>query len=333
LLPYTTTTMPFTKSGTGVLALDASSPTARNPITNSQGTLQLGISGDSTNLNSPMGTNIVSNGGTLLFASSQSVTVPNAISGTGSVVVNSGTAVLAGASSYSGNTTVNGGTLTVSGSSSASAITVAAAGALTGTGSINSATINGTIAPGNSASTGNLTASAGVILNGNTVMKLNTSTNDVLAVGGTLTYGGTLTLTNISATPLAAGNSFKLFNASAYSGAFSTIVTQPPLGAGLAWNNSAPGVFAIVSTSGPSTNASITHVSLSGTNFLVHGTNNNVPNTNFHYAVLISTNLATRLSNWTIVSTNSFNPDGTFDYTNPIVPGTPRQFIDVKAVP
>ena len=83
----------------------------------------------------------------------------------------------------------------------------------------------------------------------------------------------------------------------------------------------------------PSTNASITHVSLSGTNLLVHGTNNNVPNTNFHYAVLTSTNVATPLSNWTILGTNSFNPDGTFDYTNPIVPGTPRQFIDVKAVP
>jgi len=111
-------------------------------------------------------------------------------------------------------------------------------------------------------------------------------------------------------------------------------VTQPALGAGLSWSNSGSGVFTIVATAvGPSTNASITHVSLSGTNLLVHGTNNNVPNTNFHYAVLISTNIATRLSNWTVVGTNSFNPDGTFDYTNPIVPGTPRQFIDVKVVP
>jgi hypothetical protein len=39
------------------------------------------------------------------------------------------------------------------------------------------------------------------------------------------------------------------------------------------------------------------------------------------------------LSNWTPVVTNRFNQDGTFDYTNPIVPGTMRQFIDVMVVP
>lgn len=83
----------------------------------------------------------------------------------------------------------------------------------------------------------------------------------------------------------------------------------------------------------PTTNANITHVFLSGTNLVIQGTNNNVPNTNFHYAVLVSTNVALPLSNWTILSTNPFNSDGTFDYTNPVVPGTPHQFIDVQAVP
>lgn len=85
--------------------------------------------------------------------------------------------------------------------------------------------------------------------------------------------------------------------------------------------------------SNPTTNANITHVSLSGTNLIIQGTNNNVPNTSFHYAVLVSTNIATPLTNWTILSTNPFNADGTFDYTNPVVPGMPRQFIDVQAVP
>lgn len=37
--------------------------------------------------------------------------------------------------------------------------------------------------------------------------------------------------------------------------------------------------------------------------------------------------------NWTAVLTNPFNPDGTFDYTNAIVPGTRQQYIDVLAVP
>jgi len=91
---------------------------------------------------------------------------------------------------------------------------------------------------------------------------------------------------------------------------------------------------AVITPPNPSTNVTIIHVSLSGTNLLVHGTNNNVPNTQFHYAALTATNLNTPLSNWTFVVTNGgFNPDGTFDYTNPIVPGTPRQFIDIKVVP
>ncbi len=98
-------------------------------------------------------------------------------------------------------------------------------------------------------------------------------------------------------------------------------------------NNLTVDVLLTASVTGPTTNASITSVKLSGTNLLVHGTNNNVPNTSFHYAVLTATNILTPLSNWTPVVTNPFNPNGTFDYTNPIVPGTPRQFIDVEAVP
>jgi len=83
---------------------------------------------------------------------------------------------------------------------------------------------------------------------------------------------------------------------------------------------------------GPTTNASILSVKLSGTNMILHGTNNN-GGTNFHYAVLSATNLLTPLSNWTPLSTNSFNQDGTFDYTNAITPGQPNGFFNVKVVP
>lgn len=83
----------------------------------------------------------------------------------------------------------------------------------------------------------------------------------------------------------------------------------------------------------PTDSASITAEFRSGTNLVIEGTNNNVPNTSFHYEVLSSTNIATPLSNWTPIVTNPFNADGTFDYTNPILPGTPQQYIDVKAVP
>jgi hypothetical protein len=83
---------------------------------------------------------------------------------------------------------------------------------------------------------------------------------------------------------------------------------------------------------GPTTNANITSVWLSGTNLVFSGTNNN-GGQQFHYVILLSTNIALPLLNWTALSTNEFAPDGTFSVTNPIVPAIPQLFYDVKAVP
>jgi len=104
----------------------------------------------------------------------------------------------------------------------------------------------------------------------------------------------------------------------------------------LAWDTNflSSGILKVVSSViNPSTNATITLVTRVGTNMVVHGTNNNVPNSGFHYVVLTTPSLTNRLTNWTPAITNPFNPDGTFDYTNPIVPGTPQQFIDINVVP
>ncbi len=113
--------------------------------------------------------------------------------------------------------------------------------------------------------------------------------------------------------------------------------TLPAGYSGYLTNDTTLSAIAVVITSvaptGPTTNANITSVSRVGTNMVIHGTNNNVPNTSFHFAVLASTNLLTPMSNWTVLGTNPFNGNGTFDYTNPIVPGTPRQFLRVEAVP
>ena len=106
-------------------------------------------------------------------------------------------------------------------------------------------------------------------------------------------------------------------------------------GQGVAGSQAAAGVTSTGANAntGATTNASITSVTAVGTNLVVHGTNNNVPNTGFHYVVLTSTNIALPLGSWTAVATNSFNTNGTFDYTNPVVTTTPRLFIDVKAAP
>jgi len=187
-----------------------------------------------------------------------------------------------------------------------------------------------------------LASTVNVNLNGTTLMELNKAnsgpTNDVITAVGLFNCGGTLNVTNLGPA-LVAGDTFQLFvGSSGALNAFTNLVL-PALSAGLGWNTNqlyaANGSLSVVSTgpTGPTTNVTITKVTLSGTNLLVHGTNNNVPNTSFHYVALTTPNITNALSNWTPVVTNPFNPDGTFDYTNPIVPGAPRQFIDIKAVP
>jgi T5SS/PEP-CTERM-associated repeat protein len=62
-------------------------------------------------------------------------------------------------------------------------------------------------------------------------------TNDqVQTVIGTLTYGGALVVSNLGPTALANGDRFQLFNATNYSGSFSSL-TLPPLATGLTWKN------------------------------------------------------------------------------------------------
>lgn len=260
----------------------------------------------------------------------------------GLVKIGTGALTLSAENSYIGNTTVSSGTLIVSGSLSNGTVTVTAAGTLGGSGTIGGpVTVNGTIAPGNSSTNiGTLTITTNVTLNGTAFMKLNgsTSASDNLAAPGagfgSIALGGMLVVSNISATPLQAGQVFTLFTTPTLSGSFTSIQPATP-GAGLAWNTNNLGVngtLSILST-GPTTNATITKITLVGTNVVVQGTNNNNPNTNFHYVVLTSTNVAAHLSNWVPVFTNSFNSTGTFDYTNPVVPGIPNLFIDVKVVP
>jgi autotransporter-associated beta strand protein len=272
-----------------------------------------------------------------------------------------GTMLLSATNSYTGSTLINNGVLALndSGSISNSANLVLANSAvldvsartdgtltlnsnqtLSGYGAVLGSVNNGsgaTIAPGAGNSIGALAITNSVGLFGTTVMKLDAAagTNDQLKGAQAITYGGTLRVTNINGT-LAANQTFKLFSAANYAGTFAATIL-PALNAGLDWNTNnlaVNGTLTVISTGplGPNTNAAILSVKLTGTDFVIHGTNNN-GGQNFHYAVLSSTNLALPLTNWTSLVTNSFNADGTFDYTNPIVPGTPQQFFDTKAVP
>jgi fibronectin-binding autotransporter adhesin len=304
---------------------------------------------------------VVLHGQVVFNAGGTSLTIEGAISGSGGLTkTGSSPLILSNNNTYAGNTLINVGAMRLAGNASISNsanIIIQSGATLTVTGRVDATftLVNGQILSGNGVVAGSLVSTAGttiapgtngiggltvsntITLGGNTIMELDqdNKTNDVLNCNGGITYGGTLTLTNIHSA-LTNGASFKLFKAGSYSGSFASISpTNPATGFGWNTNNLTTGVISVVSTgpSGPTTNATISSVQVLGTNIVLHGINNNVPNTSFHYAVLSSTNISLPLSNWTAIITNPFKADGTFDYTNPIVPSQPRQFLNVKAVP
>lgn len=170
---------------------------------------------------------------------------------------------------------------------------------------------------------GTIAAANNVTLGGTTILKLNGSgTNDSVQAGANVTYGGTLSLVNISGSALAAGNSFKLFNATQYSGTFSAITPATP-GSGLKWdtNQLTSGIIAVASTNASTPTLSVTRLAngsvvLSGSGGVANG----------NYYVLTATNVATPLTNWKPTATNTYDASGNFSVTNTVTPGVPQQF-------
>ena len=68
-------------------------------------------------------------------------------------------------------------------------------------------------------------------------------------------------------------------------------------------------------------------VKLSGTNFIASGTNG-VPG--WPYFILVSTNVALPLNQWTSMATNQFDAGGNFTFTNSVSPGPPQKFYLLK---
>src|ERR1039458_9156274 len=156
--------------------------------------------------------------------SSRTLTVGGAIGGLGGLTKSGdGTLLLNGANTYAGGTTVSNGTLSGNGII-AGPVSVQAGATLSpgiGIGWIGRLAINNTLS-----------------LAGTTVMDLNKAagTNDQVGGMTTVAYGGTLVVTNLAGT-LAAGDSFKLFDAAHYTGAFAAISPASP-GIGITWDMS-----------------------------------------------------------------------------------------------
>jgi hypothetical protein len=132
-----------------------------------------------------------------------------------------------------------------------------------------------------------------------------------------------LNLVNISGAPYAVGNLFQIFNAASYNGSFASITPTIP-GTGMAWSLT-NGFLSVVSASSQPVVIGSTRVS--GGNLIFSGTNGVANST---YYVLTTTNIATPLTNWTVLTTNSFDGNGAFNVTNPISPNIPNQFYLIK---
>jgi autotransporter-associated beta strand protein len=173
---------------------------------------------------------------------------------TGVTTINQGTLALGGSGNIPNSAQIilmNDSVLDVTGRSDGT-MTLGSAKTLRGTGSIlgNLTIASGaTLFPGFSIGTlavsGALTFHAG----STNVIELNasTQTNDLITGLTSVNYGGRLIVTNLNGT-LAAGASFKLFQAGSYSGAF-TSITLPALTGNLEWTNrlALDGTIAVVS--------------------------------------------------------------------------------------
>ena len=149
---------------------------------------------------------------------------------------------------------------------------------------------------------------------------------DQLVIGGTATFGGSLNVVLINGFTPAAGQVFQLFNAAHPAGAFTT-VNLPALGAGLAWDNQIATNGSIAVVAAPGGRPRFGLVNRIGDNLVFNGTGGT---TNGSYVVLSSTNVAVPLTDWIPVSTNPFDANGNFLFTNPIDPGRPQEFYRLK---
>jgi hypothetical protein len=147
-------------------------------------------------------------------------------------------------------------------------------------------------------------------------------TNGIVKVTGILVEGGTLNVSNVGIAVLANGDSFKLFNAGTYSGAFSGFVL-PSLNAGLVWNTnllSISGTLAVANYSAPAIGKPVINngsLNITGSGGVAY----------WNYYVLASTNLT---APWTIIATNQFDANGNFTFTNLMDPTAAQVFYRVQ---
>jgi autotransporter-associated beta strand protein len=285
-------------------------------------------------LNSAAGTLVLAgtlNGaGSLVKTGKAEVVIGGPNSFAGKTLVQAGTLGLINSGSFGASTNVNiaaGAVLDVTGRSGGS-MSVSQGCTLTGSGSVMGDFIIDTgaaLAPGPGIATMTFNNGLRLNLDSTTMLKFSKDqgTNDQVKVGGGLAYGGTLVLINTGSNSLAAGDSFQLFNAAGYQGAFQSI--SPSLGPGLIWDTSeltTNGVLRVVTAKLPLFNMPV----LIGNDLIFSGTGGQPAIAGAPYYILSSTNLSLPSAQWIPVVTNFLDNNGNFIFTNAWSPASPATF-------
>ena len=355
--PGTLTIVSSGKAGAGIKLTGNNTFTGTTTV-NSGATLNVGGGGGG----GTFGTASAANNGTLIIDRGGNFSYAGGISGSGSTTLtseNNGIVKLSGPLSVTGSLTIDGaGTINLSGANTYSANTLvqcqyfevnntSGSGTSSGTVTVGISTggtflggtgiISGpvTIVAGNALQPGNVpTNSIGTLTINNsltlqsgssTVMNLNGASCSAVSGLTSITFGGSLTVTNLGGTP-AGGQTYHLFNASAYSGTFDGGIALPTLPAGFSWNT---GNLYVNGTISVATQNGILHPPVfSGNQIILSGTEGTAGGT---YSVLSTTNLTIPVSQWTVVSTgNPIDSNGNFSYTNTITPNTPAEYFMIR---
>jgi fibronectin-binding autotransporter adhesin len=277
-------------------------------------------------------------GGTYEFAgqiqNTDTNVVPDAVNGTLSVfMAGTFTQVFSGTNSYTGATTVAGGKLIINGDNSAATGGIScSAGTLGGNGRIGGV-VNvysvGSLEPGFNG-IGKLTLASGLSMNiggGTNLMEVArngaTLTNDLVdALTSTVDYGlgvgggSVLRIVNVGSSPLQPGDTFKLYNAATYTGAFDAI--EVPAGYTFTNNLAVDGTVGVASVPAvvTPTPTNITYT-VTGNELVLSWPNGQGWKLQSQTNAL-STGIAT---NWTDVSPAPSSP-----YTNTVNPANPTVF-------
>lgn len=319
------------KYGSGTLFLEGAN-TFTNTINLMGGTINFSslnnLGGGSTPLNF--------NGGTLQFApgNSSDISTRTITINSGGGVIDTGTNVVSLANGFgnsgSGSLTKTGtGTLNLNGANTWAGGTIVSNGILAGSGTLtNAVTIlaQGVLSP--DSPIGNLTINGSLTNLGMLAVDVNKTnsglTNSTIKGLSRIAYGGTLQLI-LSGNSLAPGDSFRLFFATNYFGAFAKILPVTP-GPGLMWNTdnlNTSGTLAVLANPAPIFGPCVISdgdIVLAGSGGYAGG----------GYSVLVNTNLAAPINAWTVIETGTFDSAGNFAVTNPISIGTNELFFRIR---